>query len=317
MYEIYHKSPISAIAHNENTKLEQMKVENIGGCKIRRFSIHLTPFGRVDNSMTVSITRTVSAQQRELEKKLKELKKLEADLTQRELDLATMRAELRAIDLNYVRKVGAKLARLDLLEARIAEILARLNPDDQVTEKRAREARQNADKRSRETKDAQSTAENSDPFKPSERLRLLYREAAKNMHPDLASDDQNREIRNQWMVEINAIYQAGDEEGLASLLEKWYASPESVQGLGTQADLERTVREIAAVTERLKTIHEELDRLKHSFAYSLRARMRAAEKEGRDLLDEMSKKIEKQIARKQRLLDDLVKNAPPVWNIEW
>jgi type II secretory pathway component PulF len=137
------------------------------------------------------------------------------------------------------------------------------------------------------------------------------------MHPDLASDEDNREIRNRWMVEINAAYQSGDEEGLAALLEKWFACPESVQGIGTQADLERTVRKIAAGTERMKAIQEELDRLKHSFAYSLRARMRAAEKEGRDLLDEMSKKIEKQIARKQRLLDDLVKNAPPVWNIEW
>jgi hypothetical protein len=267
--------------------------------------------------MTGSITRTVTAEQRELERKLKELRQLEADLAQRELDLATMRAELRSIDLIYIRKVGAKLARLDLLEARIAEILARLNPDDQVTEKRAREARQNADKRTREAKDAQSAPENGSQFKPSERLRSLYREAAKNMHPDLAGDEANRDIRNQWMVEINAVYQAGDEEGLASLLEKWFASPESVQGVGTQADLERTMRKIVAVMDRMKAIHEELDRLKHSFAYSLRGRMRVAEKEGRDLLDEMSKKIEKQIARKQRLLDDLAKNAPPVWNIEW
>jgi len=45
--------------------------------------------------------------------------------------------------------------------------------------------------------------------------------------------------------------------------------------------------------------------------------MRVAEKEGRDLLEEMVQKIEKQLVSKQKLLDDLVKNAPPVWNIEW
>jgi DNA-binding ferritin-like protein len=119
------------------------------------------------------------------------------------------------------------------------------------------------------------------------------------------------------MVEINEAYQAGDEERLAALLEKWMASPESVQGAGASADLERTIRKIAQARERLKTIHAEIDRLKNSFAFNLRLRMRAAKKDGQDLLEEMSKKLEKQISRKQRLLDDLRKNSPPIVNGDW
>lgn len=267
--------------------------------------------------MTVSIIRKTTVEQRELRKRLRELKKLETRLAQHELDLATLRAELRAVDLQYVRRVGARLAQVELLEARIAEILARLNPEDQATEKRARETRQHAERTQKKAKDAQALPEKNTQFKPSERLRDLYREAAKNIHPDLCSSDADRTVRNGWMVEINAAYQAGDEERLAALLEKWMSSPESVQGNGAEAELERALRKIARAKIRLQDINAETERLKHSFAYGLRARMRAADKEGRDLLDEMAARVQKQIVAKQRLLDDLMKNAPPVWNIEW
>jgi hypothetical protein len=267
--------------------------------------------------MAVSIIRTITPEQRELDRKLKELKRLETDLAQQELDLATLRAEMRAIDLLYVRRVGARLAQLDLIEARIADLLARLNPDDQATERRAREARKQADETRQKEKTARAAPEGSTQFKPSKRLRGLYRDAAKSIHPDLASDDCDRDLRNQWMVQINEAYQAGDEESLAALLEKWMASPESVQGAGASADLERTIRKIARARERLKAIHTEIDRLRSSFAFNLRLRMRAAEKEGRDLLEEMSKKLDKKISRKQSLLDDLRKNSPPIVNGDW
>lgn len=267
--------------------------------------------------MSVAITRTMSVEQRELRKKLRELNRLESSLAQRELDLATLRAELRAIDLLYVRRVGSLLAKVQLIEARIAEILSRLNPDDQAQEKKARETRQHAESTEKRARDAQDAPEKSTQFSPSERLRDLYREAAKNIHPDLASSEDDRQSRNGWMVEINAAYQAGDEERLAALLERWLASPESIQGDSPEAELERTIRKIARAKARLKEIQAELDRLKGSFAFSLRARMRAAEKEQRDLLAEMAQKIQKQVDSKQRLLDDLLKNAPPVWNIEW
>ena len=266
---------------------------------------------------TVTIIRTKTSEQRHLDKKLKELKKLEADLAQHELDLATLQAELRAVDLLYIRRVGSRLAHLDLIDARIAEILARLNPDDRATEKRAREAREHAAESGQKAKSAQAAPESGDQFKPSERLRSLYREGAKNIHPDLASDQKDREIRTQWMVELNEAYQFGDEARLASLLERWQASPESVQGAGTSADLERTLRKIVQANERLKVIDQEIERLKGSFAFTLRLRMRAASKEGRDLLGEMAEKIEKQIGRKQGLLDDLKKNAPTMINNDW
>lgn len=262
--------------------------------------------------MSVYITKAVTPEERELRRKIKELEKLEADLVQHELDLATMNAELRALDLLYIRKVGIRQTQLDLLDARIAEMMARLNPEDSSAEKRAKEARQHADETQEEVREAQAEPEENTRFQPSESIRQLYRECAKLMHPDLACDDTDRETRNKWMVEINAAYQAGDEEHLRRLMEEWGSSPESVQGTGTNADLERTLRKIAHTHERIKAIQAELDRLKHSFAYSLKMRIRAAFKDGRDLLGEIAAKLQKQIDARQGLLDDLLKNFPQV-----
>lgn len=293
----------------------------IRGLIFRAFDINLYSLPRCERfcdaamgaktrNMTVSMTRLVTNDERELRKKLKELEKIEAELVQNELDLATMTAELRALDLLYMRKVGIRLTQLDLLDARIAELLARLNPEDRSAEKRAKEARKLADEAEEEVREAQAEPEENTRFQPSESLRQLYRECAKLMHPDLACDDTDRDNRNRWMVEINAAFQAGDEERLRKLVEAWSASPESVQGSGTNADLERTLRKIAHTHERINAIKNELERLRHTFAYTLKMRIRAAYKDGRDLLEEMAAKIEKQVNAKQSLLDDLLKNFP-------
>ncbi len=266
--------------------------------------------------MEVSITKTITPEQDELKKKKKTLHKLEADLAQRELDLATLSGELKALELLYMRRVGMRLAHLDLIDARITEILARMNPDDSTVEKKAEKARRKAEKANQKAKAAQDAPEECTRFRPSESLKSLYREVAKRIHPDLATDEESRNLRNQWMVSVNAAYQDGDEEKLRSLLEEWENSPESVQGSGYHADLERTLRKINQAKERIREIKADFDRLKSTFAYSLRIRIELAQREGRDLLEEMAQRIEKQILRKQGLLDELLKNSP-VNTAEW
>jgi hypothetical protein len=267
--------------------------------------------------MMVSLTKTVTPDEQELKKRLKQLKRLEAKLTQNELDLATLRAELREIDLRYNHMVGSRLAKLELIEARITEILSNLNAEERAKVKSAKQDRPRASDGRRRQDENSPPEKDGSTLKLTERLRTLYREAAKCMHPDLAEDDSERELRNQWMVEINAAYQADDEERLASLLEKWMVSPEGVQGFGTQANLERTIRKIAQVKDRLKEIRKEIERLRTSFAYSLREQMEAAELDGHNLLDEMSEKLEQRIMRKQDLLDSLKKNVPSPVNAGW
>src|SRR5437879_6304503 len=56
--------------------------------------------------MTTRITRTAPPEARELEKKKAELASLEARLAERELDLATLQAELHSFEGTYLRIVG-------------------------------------------------------------------------------------------------------------------------------------------------------------------------------------------------------------------
>jgi len=56
-------------------------------------------------------------EERELEEKLFEVASLEAELTQRELDLTTLQAELNVFQEEYLRIVGARYAKLDEIKA--------------------------------------------------------------------------------------------------------------------------------------------------------------------------------------------------------
>ncbi len=49
-------------------------------------------------------------------------------------------------------------------------------------------------------------------------LKQVYRELAKRTHPDLATDADDRAIRSQRMVDINALYARHDLEGLRQIL---------------------------------------------------------------------------------------------------
>lgn len=91
--------------------------------------------------MTSQITHITSPEARELEKKRAELATLETRLAERELDLATLQAELRSFERTYVRIVGTRLAELDEIQAQIAEAEARSKPKDRKAQERAAQAR--------------------------------------------------------------------------------------------------------------------------------------------------------------------------------
>jgi len=118
-------------------------------------------------------------------RKLYELAGLEEELAQRELDLATLQAELSAFEARYFRIVGVRYAEFDDIEAQIAQAQNELNRNDSETQEQAAQARTQA----WESAQAAGTAKEQvqKKFKPSESLKKLYREIAKRIHPDLKS----------------------------------------------------------------------------------------------------------------------------------
>ena len=252
--------------------------------------------------MRTDITRTQTPEDRELSRKLYELSELETELAQRELDLATLQAELHTFEAKYIRIVGIRYTELDEIEAQIAEAEARLKPKDNKIQEEAAQARDQAQASAQAAGIAQEPRE--EKFSPSESLKKLYREVAKCIHPDLATDEKERTRRQQLMADANRAYEEGDEAKLRAILAEWESSPESVEGEGTAAELVRVIRKIDQVEKRLRVIETEITQLEESDLYQLKTKVEAAENEGRDLLAEMASRVEEEItSASERLVE--------------
>jgi hypothetical protein len=244
--------------------------------------------------MSTQLIKKQMPEERELEKKRAELADLEEDLAERELELATFQAELHEFEQRYLRIVGVRYAELDEVNAQIAEACARLFPDSATARKEAQQAREQAQESAGAAADATS-AETREKFKPSDDLKKLYRDLARQMHPDLTTDEQERTRRHQLMVEVNRAYETGDEERLRAILRDWQLSPEAIKDEGVGAELIRIIRKIAQAEERIAAIQAEIEQLEESELAGLKRKAEDAEDEDRDLLAEMAADLEEEI----------------------
>jgi hypothetical protein len=90
-------------------------------------------------------------------------------------------------------------------------------------------------------------------------LKGLYREVAKRVHPDLTSDETDRNRRQRLMAEANQAFQQGDAQRLAKILEDSDVRPESVQESDAPVDLARAVRKITLKSRLHLTFMERFD----------------------------------------------------------
>ena len=231
----------------------------------------------------------------ELEKKRVELSILEEELAIKEMDLTTLQADLEDLRRRYLRIIGVKLAKLDDLEAQIAEILSRYDPNNKSDREKAERSRNQAQESANTAGSISEKEYKTEPFNPSENLKQLYRELAKKVHPDLAPDDGARKKRHRLMQEVNQAYKDGNEAGMRVLLNEWLSSPDSVSGEGTGAELIRLIRQISTARIRFQTINQEMDNHKKLVLYKLKLMIDEAKNQDRDLLAEMAAAIERQI----------------------
>lgn len=238
--------------------------------------------------MSLEIVRQLTPEEEELAAKREELARLEAELADRELTLASLKAELAAFEGLYLRRVGVLYAELDEWNARLAELRAeQAGTPDAKTE--ATEARSQAQE---SYSSVHSEAADVQPFTPSPELRRLYREAAKRVHPDTATDERDRARRERLMKEVNAAYAAGDEEALRRILSDLENSPDAVQGSGVGADLVRVLRQLKQVRDRIGVIEMEIASILESDIARLKAKADDAAAAGQDLLAEMATAVQ-------------------------
>ena len=251
--------------------------------------------------VTRETSKTNTPEEQELHEKLKVLSKYESQLAQQELDLATLSAELQALNSRYTRIIGRKFADLDRLKAEIAEFYFVQNPEDAHTQSEAQAARERAEETEREA-GKETGPRKVETFKPTKELKNLYRKIAKLVHPDLAVDEKDRERRTKIMAMVNKAYEEGDVERLESILTEWATSPESIEGEDIGSRLVRTIRMIARVKRRIGQIEKDIQQLMQTDLYELKLKVEELESVGRDWISEMEAKIEEEI---QKLISHL------------
>jgi hypothetical protein len=234
--------------------------------------------------MSSEIAHRLTPEEEELAARQNELVQLEVQLADEELALASLKAELAAFEGVYLRRVGILYAELDDWNARLAELRAeRTDTPEAKTE--AAEVRSQAQE---SYSAAHGEAAEVQPFAPSPELKSLYREAAKRVHPDTATDEKDRLRRERLMKEVNAAYAAGDENALRRILTDLENSPDAVLGSGVGADLVRVLRQLRQIRNRIAAIEVEIQRMSSTEIAKLKIRTDKAAIDGRDLLSEMS-----------------------------
>ncbi|MGH3309721.1 MAG: J domain-containing protein [Streptomyces sp.] len=166
----------------------------------------------------------------------------ETALIEYEIAVETFRVEIENFSRLHHQRLGPVYARLDELDARIAEVTATISGDPEDLRK-AQELRAavlpmpkveelfhgwlDSEGLSPEATAMLSEESVKPPsrVRPSEDARKAYRELVRKAHPDLAQEDAERERREAFLVRVNRAYAEGDTDTLRALLEEWTAGP--------------------------------------------------------------------------------------------
>ncbi|MEV7689520.1 hypothetical protein ACFW1F_04420 [Streptomyces bungoensis] len=166
----------------------------------------------------------------------------EQALIEFEIAVETFRVEVENFSRLHDQKLGPLYARIEELDARIAEARAARTGDPEDI-RLAEEARAlvmpiaGVEELLNGWMDGgglfpEATAMLTDQpvrppqrVRPSEEARRLYRELARKAHPDLAQEEDERERREEFLTRVNAAYSRGDENLLRELAEEWAAGP--------------------------------------------------------------------------------------------
>lgn len=250
----------------------------------------------------------LAPEEEELGRKKAILAGLEAQLADRELELASLLADLIHFEKRYLQTVGRRYATLDELKAQIVEVRARQNPQKPDAREEARQARAKAQESARAAgteADPPSLDDAASALPPnrSGSLRKLYHKAAMLLHPDRTLVAEEKALRHKLMAEVNDAYARGDEEAIRAILRDWHASPENVQGDGPGAELIRIIRTIAQLEKRLKVIAVELERLRKGELFKLKETVTEAQANGRELLKDLAQQIDAEITATRNELE--------------
>jgi hypothetical protein len=241
----------------------------------------------------------------------------EQALIEFEIAVETFRIEVDNFSRLHHQRLGPVYARLEELDAQIAEARAARTGDPEDV-RRAQELRgrvlpmpsveelfhgwMDGDGLFPEAA-AMLTEQPVQPptrVRPSEEARKLYRELARKAHPDLAQQDEERKRREEFLTRVNVAYARGDEAQLRELAREWAAGPAPAErGPSRAEELYARLDWLARRKEMLAVVARELEE------GAIGAMLRIAPDDPDRLLEEIAEQLLAEVAKRETELAEL------------
>lgn len=238
-----------------------------------------------------------------------------------EIAVETFRIEVDNFARLHHQRLGPMYARLDELDALIAEAVAARSGDPEDI-RRAKEARSvvqpmpdvdelfgrrpsaSADGGGSGEEEAGASSGAGRPeeprrVRPGREAQRLYRELARRAHPDLAQDPAEQERRSAFITRVNEAYARGDEAALRDLAGEWEAGPAVYEELHGVEVLYARLEWLAARQESLSALRAELEES------AIGAMLRMAPDDPDALLNEIAEQLLTRVAERETALAGL------------
>lgn len=254
-------------------------------------------------------SKVKSPEQEELEEKHRLLEELESDFASHQLEYSTLAGEIDSFRNRYYLRVGSLYARLDTIRAEICGLLSQRAPANEAAIQEAEQASQQAQQTWEEVNSA--VEDNPISFQPSADLKQIYRQAAKLIHPDRATDEEDRHLRDRLMAEINASYAKGDADAIGEIVERYRdrLNAAETDDIGTQ--LVRAIRSVARTRSRIASLIQAVADLTTSEWAKLKAEIDEGEARGEDPLGQLAEKLYSDFLAEQQRLNELLAEPSP------
>ncbi|WP_062210171.1 J domain-containing protein [Streptomyces sp. NBRC 109706] len=235
-----------------------------------------------------------------------------------EIAVETFRIEVENFSRLHEQRLGPLYARIEELDAQLAEAVAARTGDPEDL-RRAQEARAavtpmplvselfhgwlDGDGFSPEGYAMLTDQSVRQPprVRPGEEARALYRELARRCHPDLVTDQTERERRDAFLSRVNQAYARGDADALRALAEEWEAGGAGAEEAPVSAGEELYAR-LEWLAQRKELLADAAAALEDS---AVGAMLRMAEDDPDGLLTEVAEGLRRQIATKEAELSRL------------
>ncbi|HEY3308501.1 MAG TPA: hypothetical protein VGJ93_08600 [Desulfuromonadaceae bacterium] len=237
----------------------------------------------------------------ELDRKRLELSRFQEQLAEREDRLKIFKSEIRMFEQVYEEILGARITELEELEWQLDGLLGQQDKNEEKNTYKIKNDFTYSHHRTDLLDDDADQVQEA----PQKSLKSLYREVAKTIHPDLASDEGERKRRQELMAEANQAYEHGDRSVLEDLLCEWEPGPDLATEMGVAIELVRVIRQIARVQQNIHEINRQLAELRDTDIFNFKLRVDEALSDGVDLMAEMAATVALNISKAKRRLATL------------